>query len=192
MQQGGHAVFLGDLAQQVHHDMVLVDRFVGIGIDARDFELSRRDFVMFDFGKDAQFPAFQVEFVHERLDMVGDRSEVMIFEFLAFGRFGADQRTAGQYQVRTMPVIFQIDQEILLLQSALHRDAFDILFAQRIGDAGRFDAQNIKRAEQGSFLIQRFAVIGDEDGRDAKDGPADERRGRDIPVGIAAGFEGGA
>jgi hypothetical protein len=74
---------------------------VGVLEYRRDLVLARRHFIVAGFHWHPDPIEFRLDVVHERHRPVGDRTEVLVLEFLALGWFRPEQRSAGINQIRT-------------------------------------------------------------------------------------------
>ncbi len=118
VQQAGHAVLLGRLLQQQHRGLLMIRGQIGVFEQRSELVLRRSHFVVASFCGHAQLEHLLLGIQHEVEHAVGDHAEVVILEFLPFGRLGAVQRAAASHQVRTGKIEIAVDQEVLLLGAA--------------------------------------------------------------------------
>ena len=95
VEQAHHIVLIRNRLHNGHGNLVLIDGKVRRGIYVCEFVLSGGDFVVFGLGEYPEFPQFAVEVVHIIPYASLDFAEVMIFEFLPFGRFRSEKRSAA-------------------------------------------------------------------------------------------------
>ena len=81
----------------------------------RDFVLGRGHFVVAGLDRHAQLEQLALGLQHEGQHALGNRAEVVVFELLALGRLGAEERAAGRVQVGPREVEVAVDEEIFLL-----------------------------------------------------------------------------
>ena len=165
---------------------------VGVLEDRRHFVLARRDFVVARLDRHAHLVQLVLDFHHELEHALGDGAEILIFEFLALRRLGAEQRAAGVDQVGAREIEIAIDQEVFLLGTA-GRDDVRRLRAEQLQDAYCLRRQRFHRAEQRRLLVERFTGPADERGRDdqRRAGVIHQQPGRAgrVPRRVAARFE---
>ena len=191
VQEHHEAVLAGDAAHQVHHDLVLVVREVGLAVDRRELELVRGHFVVAGFQRNAEAVAGDLQVTHESGHAGRDGAEVVIVQLLVLGGVVAEQGAAGDHQVRAGGVERLVDEEVLLLPAQVGIDLGHTRieeFADRHGSV----ADGLEGFLERGLVIKRLAGIGNENSRDAEGVVQDEDRGGRIPGGVAAGFEGGA
>src|SRR5699024_923522 len=109
------AVLGGDLLHHLHRQQVVVDGDVGGVVDGGQLVLGGGYLVVLGLGRDAQLPQFLVQFLHELGNNGPQGAEVVLFQFLALGGGGAEQRAAGEHQVQALFIVFLADEEIFLL-----------------------------------------------------------------------------
>ena len=192
VQQALEPVLFGDIAEGVHDQHVVVAREVQLLELRRELELRRRDLVVARLGGDAEPPELALDVVHEGEDAVRDRSEVVVFELLAFRGRRAEEGPPGLDEVGTPLPVFAIDKEILLLGAKCARGVFAAAPEEAHQTVQRA-VERLHRAQQRGLLVERLAGVRAERGRDAERravGVAlDESRARRIPRRVAAGFE---
>jgi hypothetical protein len=86
VEQADQAVMIGDLAQHLHDQVLVVGREVGILEDRRDLVLARRHLVVTRADRDAELEQLRFHFAHAGEHAIGDRAEVLVFQLLALGR----------------------------------------------------------------------------------------------------------
>ena len=190
MKQAGEAVLFRRLGKNFHGQLVVIHGHVGVGIDRRQFKLTRGDLVVLGLCVDAELPEFIIDIAHEFGDPLRKGTEVMVREFLPLGSRCAEERASGKAQVRPLFKVLPVNQEVLLFKTDDRRAGTDFLFAEQIDHAGCGGGDCLDGFEQRILLVERFAVIGYEYGRDAEDVVLDEYRAGHIPVCIAACLEG--
>ena len=165
--------------------------------DRGDFVLARRHFVVPRLDRNAELEQLALGFEHEGQHALGNGAEVMILEFLALGRLGAEQGAAGGEQVGPGEVEVAVDQEVFLLGAGGRGDdqapsSWPNSFRMRC--ACLFSAC-IERSS-GRLLVERLAGPRDERRRNAQRRAVgvfqDVGRAGDVPGRVAAGFERGA
>ena len=185
-----------DLAEDAHHEMVVIHRDVGVLEDRCELELARRHFVVPRDDRHTEFVEFMLDFADARLHALGDTTEVVVFELLATWGRRADERARSHDEVGAQREVRAVDHEEFLL------DAERGVHAQHAGVADEFEQlhgavrQRVGAAQQRRHFVERFAVVANEDRRNAEvlhaTGLTDEHGRRRIPRGVAAGFPRGA
>ena len=192
VQQANESVAVGDLAEYFHNLHVVVASEVYFLEHRGKFELGRSHFVMAGLGRNAELPEFLFHIVHEVDDASRNATEVVVFHLLVLCRSGSKQRATGLVQVRALQVETLVDEEIFLFGTESDGDLL-LGNAEETHETVSGFLQGLNRTEKRSLLVQGFAGIATESGRDAEGGTVavalDEcRRGR-VPGGVAAGFE---
>ena len=77
--------------------------------------LRRRYLIMLCFGIDAKLPELFIQLLHKSSHARLDTAKIVVVQLLAFGRHGAEQRTAAEAQILTLRIQIQINQKIFLL-----------------------------------------------------------------------------
>ncbi len=129
---------------------------------------------MFGLGIDAELPEFLVDILHEFRNAGRNRSEVMIAEFLALACRSTEQSSASQAQIRTFFKVLAVNQEVFLFQSYIRLAGTDVFFAKQVDNLGCCIAESLDGLQKRIFLIERFAIIGDEYSRNAEHAIFDE------------------
>src|SRR5262249_30814592 len=146
--------------------------------------------------RDGELAQFGFGLSHAGDDAFGDRAEILIFEFLALGWLGAEERTAGIYEVGASIEEVLVDQEILLLGANGREDLLGLFVTEQLEDAEGLVRKRFHRPQQRRFLIESFAGPAQERGRDderrAVGAFQDVGRAGGVPSGVAARLEGGA
>ena len=117
VQQAGQAVLVGGPAQDLHDQHLVIGREVGVLEDRRDLVLARGDFVVPRLDRHAELEQLGFALGHAGEHALGDRAEVLVFQFLALGRLGAEERAAGVDQVGPGVEEVLVDQEVFLLRA---------------------------------------------------------------------------
>ena len=130
MQQADKAVTIGDLAHELHGQLVVIGGDVGGLEDGRHLVLCRCDLIVLGLGVYAHLPQLLVEIVHERLDTRADGAEIVVFQLLTLGCRCTEQRAAGQDEVAALGVILFIDEEVFLLGADRGGHALAVLAEQ--------------------------------------------------------------
>ena len=183
----------GDAPQDLHRQLVVVDRDVDLGEDRRDLVLRGRHLVVARLGRHPHLVQFDFHFLHERLHARGDRAEVVVLKALALGGSGADDRAPADRQIGAQGPVGPVDQEVLLL-AAQRRDHAVGLVAERAEQRLRRRVDRLHRTKQRGLLVERFAGVADERRRDAQRVAVgvlhDEDRARRVPRGVATRLKG--
>ncbi len=192
VQQADEAVAVCDLAEHFHNLHVVVAGEVHFLEHRGEFELGRGDFVVAGLGRDAELPEFLFHIVHEVDNACRNATEVVVFHLLVLCRCCTEQCTARLVEVRALQVEALVDQEVFLFGAEgdgnlLRSDAKEA--HEAVGGL----LQGLNGAEQRGLLVQGFASVATECGRDAERGAVtvalDEGGGGRIPGGVTAGFE---
>ena len=196
VQKTFQTMFSGNPFQRLHHKVVVVRRYVSLGINDGKFMLSRRYLVMFCFCCHAHFPELNIDVLHERSDSGLNDSEIMIIHLLPLRRHGSEQSAAGIDQIFSLQVFFLIDNEILLLCSDGRSHLFGGCIAEQFQQTERFPVDHFHGSKQRRLLIQSFSGIGTECCRNAKSGSTciltDKGRRSAVPRRISPCLEGRA
>ena len=190
MQQADKAVTIGNLAHELHGQLVVIGGDVGRFEDGRHLVLCRCDLVVLGLGVYAHLPQLLVEIVHERLDTRADGAEIVVFQLLTLGCRRTEQRAAGQNQVAALGVVLFIDEEVFLLRADRGGHALAVLAEQLQKPAG-LARNRVHRAQKRGLFVQHLAGVRAERGRDAQGIVLNECVGSRVPSGVAACLEGG-
>ena len=191
VEQAHQAVLCRHLLHKLHGKLVVVGGDVGGRVDGCQFMLGRCHLIVFGLGKDPPLPQLIVQLGHVRRHSGLDHAEVMVVHFLALGRLCAEQRAAGKPQIRALVIHLLGDQEVFLLRADGGADTFHIVIAKEPQDTQGLLVQRFHGAQQGRFLVQRFAAVGAEGGGDAQGLVLDKGVGGRVPGGIASCLKGG-
>ncbi len=96
----------------------------------RKLVLSGRNLVVAGFGVYAEFPQFAVEVVHIGYNAGANVSEVVVFEFLTFGRPRSEKRSARKNQVLSLFPQFAVYQKVFLFGSYRGYNALSVCVAE--------------------------------------------------------------
>ena len=118
VQQAVHPVLPGRVLQQRHGELLVIGGHVGGLEEGGDLELTGCHFVVASLGGDSQGVHLPLHVLHEDLDPLGDRTEVVVVELLALCRRGTEQGSARQQDVGAQGHEGTVHQEILLLGAA--------------------------------------------------------------------------
>ena len=135
VEQTFHAVLLGDCLEDRHRQLLVVRGDVGALEHRRQLELAGGHLVVPGLGGNTEFEQLALGVAHEAEDALGDSTEVVVVELLAFRRLGAEQRATGIDQVRSRKEEVPVDQEVLLLRAAERHDVIEILVPEKLQDA---------------------------------------------------------
>ncbi len=160
----------------------------------RDLELAGRDLVVAGLGRDAELEELALGVHHEAEHPLGDRAEVVVVELLALGRLRAEERAPGVEQVGARQEEVAVDQEVLLLGSAVGHDVLGVGVAEEVEHPLGVDRHRLLRAQHRGLVVERLAGHRDEDRRDAQRVAVGVlqhvRRAHHVPAGVAARLEG--
>jgi hypothetical protein len=117
MKQAGHPILFRGSPQRDHQELLMISREIGVLEDRGNLELAGCDLVVPGFDRNTELEQFALAFEHEGEHPLGNRAEIVILEFLTFGRRRAEERTSRAEQVGTGKEEVQIDQEVLLLRA---------------------------------------------------------------------------
>ena len=196
MQQAGETMPAGGGAQHRHDQLLVIGGHVGGLIHRRDLELTRSHLIVAGLGRHAEPIELLLDVLHEHLDPLRNRTEVVVVELLPLGRRCAEQAAAGQLQVGAQRHEGVVHQEVLLLSTTAGVDRCHLLVAEQLEQALRLGIDGGVGTQQWRLLVERLAGPADEHRGDAEGdaiGRAHQPGGAgDIPGGVAAGLEGGA
>ena len=153
--------FCATRCRVMHDHLLMIGGHVGVFVDRGDFVLGRSDFVVPRLDRHAQLEQLALGFQHAGQHALGNRAEVVVFEFLALGRLGAVQRAAGGDQVGPGEVEVAVDQEVFLLGAGRGRDRAGVLVAEQLQNPLGLLVQRLHRTQQRRLLVQRLAGPGD-------------------------------
>ena len=194
MEQAGHAVTAGYLFQRLHNNLIVVRRQVGLVVNRGQLMLGGSRLVVLGLGGHSQLPKFLIDFFHIRAHPLPDGSEIVIVQFLAFGRHGAEQGAARIDQVFSLHIFFPVHQEILLFRSYGRNHPLGPGVAEQAQNPQRLHVDGLHGTQQRRLLVQRLAGVGAEGRRDAQghaQGVFPQKcRRRAVPGRIASGFKG--
>ena len=168
MKETYKTVLIRDLFHHLHGELVLIHRHVRRRVDHSHLVLGRSDLIVLCLGVDAKIPESLIQFGHERGDLVPERTEVMIVQFLLFRRSRTEQGASRVDQVPSLAVQFLVDEEVFLLDTNGRCHPGCLLIAESSKYAYRLSAQSLHRPQQGSFFIQSMTAVGAECGGDTQ------------------------
>ena len=197
VQQADQAVLVGRAAHDLHRQHLVIGGQVRVLEDRRDFVLARRDFVVPGLDRHAELEQLRLGVGHAGQHALGDGAEVLVFQFLALGRLGAEERAAGVDEVGPGVEEVLVDEEVFLLGADGGEDLLDARCCRTACRMRRawVDRASIERSS-GVFLsraspVQLRKAVGMT--RVAPLGPSHDEGGAGrVPGGVAAGLEGGA
>ena len=192
VEKAHQTVAVGDFAQNLHYQHVVIAGKVQFFEHRSKFELRRSHFIVPGFGGDAEFPEFLFHFGHEVQNAHLDGPEIVVFKLLVLCRRRAEHGSSGLHKIGALIVKRLVDQKIFLFRS--ERDCYiGFLLSEAFHQPFDGGGESLHGAQQRSFLVESFSGIGAECGRDAERCAVavtfDERRAGRIPCGIAAGFK---
>ncbi len=181
-------------ARERHHEQLLV---VGGEVarleDRRDLVLARCDLVVARLDRHAEPVELGLDGHHVAEHALGDRAEVVVLELLPARRLRAEERPPGEHEVRALPVVRLVHEEVFLLAAnrARHRRRRRVAEEAEHAEGGALEGGH--RAQERDLVVERLAGPRREGGRDgevvAARGLDDEGRAGRVPRGVAARFE---
>ena len=194
VQQELEAIAVGHALHRLHNQHIMIGCDIGVLKGHRDLVLRGRNFVVACFHWHAELIQLGFGLEHARQDSLRNGAEVMVFQLLSLGRFGAEQSPSRVDQVRSREVKVLVDQEVLLFGPGRAVDAGGTR-AKKSENPDCVFRQCLVGAEQGGFLIEGFAGPRAKCGGDAKGCAVrvleDECRARRVPGRVAACFKRG-
>ena len=153
------AVLVGDPPHDLHDQHAVVGGEVGVLEDRGDLVLAGGDLVVPRLDRHAELEQLGLGLGHAGQDALGDGAEVLVFQLLALGRLGAEERPAGVDQVGPGVVEVLVDQEVFLLGADGGEDLLGVVVAEQLaGCAGpACDSASIERSS-GVFLSRASPV----------------------------------
>jgi len=118
VEEALHAVLTGHALERGHDKLLVVGGDVGGLVDRGELVLGGRDLVVAGFDGNTEFIELGFALVHVGEDAIRDDAEVLVFEFLALRRAGAEQGAAGGEQVGAGKEEVAVDQEVLLFRAS--------------------------------------------------------------------------
>ena len=193
VEQTLHAVLVGQPFERRHQQLLVVGGDVGPLEHRRDLELAGGDFLMPGLRRNAELEQLPLAIHHEAEDALRDGTEVVVVEFLALRRLGAEQRATGAHQVGAGQEEVPVDQEVLLLRAGERDDVVDLLVPEQLQHPLGVPGHGLLAAQQGSLVVEGVTEHRDEDRRDAERLAVrvvqDVGRAGRVPTGVAAGLE---
>ena len=192
VEEADEPMSLGDGAQDLHREHVVVNGQILLLEDGGDLELGGRRLVVARLGGDAQTPQLLLHLRHERRHARTYRAKVVVLELLVLGRRRPEQRPPRLHQVGTLHIEPPVNEEVLLLGP--HGDGrVRLRQAKRAHQARDGAAQRLDGAQNRRLLVEDLAGVGAEDRGDAERGAVrvtlDERGAGRVPGGVAARLE---
>jgi len=120
------------LLENLHGQLVVVDREICLFKNRRELVLAGRDLVVFGLCADAELPEFHVHIAHKRGDALPEYAEVVVVELLALCGHTAEERAAGVNQILPLQILFAVNEEILLLGADRGLDPFRVVYAEEL------------------------------------------------------------
>ena len=99
MENHHEAVLARYLVHEVHHNLVLVVREVGLAVYRGELELVGRDFVVTGLERDSEAVPGYFQLSHERRHAGRNGAEVVVVKLLVLRRIVAHQGASGNHQV---------------------------------------------------------------------------------------------
>ena len=191
MLQAHEAVMAGQQAHLLHGEKVLIHAAVHVREDGSQLVLRRSHLVVLRASRHAERPQLVVQFLHELVDGGADGAEVMLVELLALAGGVTEQGAARHDEILALGIGLLGHEEVFLLGAQRGHDALARLAEQSQHAVGLL-LHRAHRAQKRRLLVEGLAGVGAEGRRDAQHLVLDERVGRGIPSGVAAGLERGA
>src|SRR5690606_36752150 len=95
----------------------------------------------------AELVQLPLGFEHEGEHPLGNRTKVVVVEFLSLGRLGAEEGTAGAHQVRASEIEVAVDQEVFLLRAGGRGDERAIGVAEQLQNPLRLAVERLHRTQ---------------------------------------------
>ena len=159
VKQTHKSVLLCDVLKDFHGKLVMIGSYIRGGKDRCKLMLRRRHLIVFGLGKDAQLPKLFVDIIHEGGDARLYRAEIVVVEFLAFGRFCAEKSASGINKILTLIKHFLCNKEVFLFGSYSGLYGSDVGISEQTENAKRLLVDSFHRAEQRSFFVKRFSAV---------------------------------
>ena len=191
VKQAYHAVFQGGVAQDLHHQLVVIRGGVGVGIHAGQLILAGSHLFVLRLGEHPQPPKLIVHIPHKVHHPGGDGAEVVILQLLALGGGRPQQGAGAEPKIRPQIKERFVHQEVFLLRSRGGDHPLHVRMAEQGQDPPGLPVDQLHGAQQGGLFIQGVSAVGAEDGGDAQGLILDKGVAGGVPGGIAPGLEGG-
>ncbi len=162
VQQAYKSVTGRYLLHNFHCQLVVVGCDIGRCVYRRKLVLSGSNLVMLGFRKHAELPQLLVEISHICGDARLYDAEIMVVKLLSLRRLCAEKRSSAENKVVTFFIHFLVNKEVFLFGTDGGADALYIGVSEKAENSQRLLVQCLHRAEQGSFLVERFAPVGAE------------------------------
>ena len=159
MKKADHSVLCSNFTHNFHRKLVVVAGNVCRTENRRKFVLSRCNFIVFCFCKNSELPQFVVQVFHKCLNARLNHTEVMIFKFLTFRRFCAEQRASRKNKVFALVINALVYKEVFLLRTYSSFYAGNILVSEQMKNAQSLLVDCLHRAEKRSLFVQSLACI---------------------------------
>ncbi len=107
----------GHALQRLHHDLVLVNGYIGLGINRSQLVLCRSHLVVLGLCRHTELPELFIDILHKGCDALTDRTKIVIVQLLPLRRHRTEQCTACEDQILPLHEFLLIYEEILLLRT---------------------------------------------------------------------------
>ena len=188
VQQYAEMVPACDLVHDCHQQLVVVVSQIGLFENRSQLELIRSNLVVARFNRNTEFETLVLQILHKGEYARRNGTEIVVFQLLILCCLVSHECTPRLYEVRTSRPQRIVDKEILLFPTEIREYALDI-FVEITAYFGCRLVYRRQRAQERRFVVQRFARVGDEDGRDAERRIDYECRRGWVPSRIAASLE---
>ena len=165
MKQADEAVLQGGGLHRRHHQLLMIGCDVRSLEVRRQFELPWRDLVVMSLGRDAEPEELVFKGLHEDLNALRNRAEVVVIEFLALGRWRTEECTSGEKEVGSAVREMGVDEKILLLRAAARVQRSDVRLAHQAQHLLRGSVHRRIRPEQRDLLVESLTGPRHEDAR---------------------------
>ena len=123
-----------NLLHGLHHKLVVIHRYIGGFINGRQFMLCGSYLIMLGFGRNPQFPEFNIQILHEGPNSLPNGAIIVIFQFLSFRSRCTKQGSSGKNQVISLllsgmmallllAVIWYAPEIILIMAGSQYQEA---------------------------------------------------------------------
>src|SRR6185312_705688 len=167
VQQHPELVTPGHAIHDIHQEDIVVDRDAYFLEDRGALELCGGYFIVPRAQGNAQFVSFLLVIPHERVDALGDAAEIVVFELLAFCRRMTEDGAAAHDEVGAGIEQALVDDKIFLFPAQRGGHLGDVLIEIMTDLDGSF-VERGQRFQKGRLIVEGFARVADEDGRNAK------------------------
>ena len=180
------------LSENVHNNLVVVGRFVGVRVYAGKLKLARRNFVVLCLCRYTEFPKLSVHIRHKLSDSFRSRAVVVVGKLLTFRRFCTENCSACFFKVKALVKDFLINKEIFLLCADCRLNIGYFIKSHCMEKSDSLFVESLGCAQKRRLIVESLACKCGECRRNIQSVSDYKTRACSIPNCITAGFKCGA